>query len=362
MLDITHGNLLDSPVEALVNAVNTEGVMGKGIALQFKQSYPDMYRAYEAACKAREVRLGRMHIHDLGGLVGGPRWIVNFPTKGHWRSRSRLEHIAAGLDDLVIRIGQLGIRSIAIPPLGCGYGGLDWQDVQPLIVKAFAALPDVDVKLYPPAGVLPAGAMPPASAVPALTPGRAGLIALIQRYRDGMLAPFIGVPEVHKLMYFLQEAGQSLNLQFEQREDGPYARNLGQVLSRMEGHFIDGYVEGYGGAGHGPDQQIELRDGALAAAREVMSANPALAERWQQVSNLIEGFEDPQGLELLSSVYWVMRHDPLAADSADYAVHAIQQWSRQQRQALQSEHLHAAWQRVHQYTMGWSLFAEPELA
>src|SRR5215831_6497124 len=97
MIQLTQGNLLTAPVEALVNTVNTEGVMGKGIALQFKQAYPQMFKAYERAAKAGEVRLGKMDVHDLGGLVGGPRWIINFPTKGHWRAKSRLTDIESGL-------------------------------------------------------------------------------------------------------------------------------------------------------------------------------------------------------------------------------------------------------------------------
>ena len=99
MIEIAKGSLLEAPVEALVNTVNTKGILGTGIAVQFKQAYPEMFRDYEKACKAGEVRLGKMHVFDLDGLTGGPRWIINFPTKGHWRERSRLTDIAAGLED-----------------------------------------------------------------------------------------------------------------------------------------------------------------------------------------------------------------------------------------------------------------------
>lgn len=150
MVEISHGNLLEAPVEALVNTVNTAGVMGKGIALQFKQAFPKMFRAYEKACKAGEVRLGKVYVFELGGLTGGPRWIINFPTKGHWRERSRLENIEAGLKDLVTTIRRLGIHSIALPPLGCGNGGLDWHDVQPRIKAALAHVPEVRVLLFAP--------------------------------------------------------------------------------------------------------------------------------------------------------------------------------------------------------------------
>ena len=148
MIELTHGNLLTAPVEALVNAVNTVGVMGKGIALQFREAYPVMFQAYRAACAAGKVRLGQMHVFDLGGLVGGPRWIINFPTKGHWRDPSQLADIESGLADLVIKVRQISIQSIAIPPLGCGLGGLDWKEVRPRIEHAFLNLPKVRVLLY----------------------------------------------------------------------------------------------------------------------------------------------------------------------------------------------------------------------
>jgi len=150
MVQITQGNLLKAPVDALVNAVNTKGIMGKGIALAFKQAFPAMFRDYETACKAGKVQLGRMHVYDLGGLKGGPRWIVNFPTKGHWRERSRLADIETGLEDLITTVHQLGIRSIAIPALGCGNGGLNWADVRPHIEIAFDKLPDVNLLLFAP--------------------------------------------------------------------------------------------------------------------------------------------------------------------------------------------------------------------
>lgn len=119
-INLAKGNLLQSQVDALVNTVNTEGVMGKGIALQFKQAFPSMYKEYEAACKHGDIQLGKVHIHDLGGLVGGPRWIINFPTKGHWRAKSKIADIQRGLDDLVLNVKRLGIKSIAVPRWAAG--------------------------------------------------------------------------------------------------------------------------------------------------------------------------------------------------------------------------------------------------
>jgi len=148
-IQIAEGNLLQARADALVNPVNCVGVMGKGLALQFKQAFPANFRAYQAACKAGHVQPGRMLIHDNGRLAL-PYWIVNFPTKRHWRQPSQLQDVRDGLSALVADAQRLGMRSIAVPPLGCGLGGLDWREVRPLIEHAFAALPDVRVLLYAP--------------------------------------------------------------------------------------------------------------------------------------------------------------------------------------------------------------------
>lgn len=145
-----YGNLLDADVDALVNTVNTVGVMGKGIALQFRRAYPKMYADYERAAKAGRIQLGQMHVWPTESLAG-PRYIINFPTKGHWRARSRLSDIEQGLRDLVRVVQELRIRSLALPPLGCGNGGLDWRDVEPRIRAQLTPLAtDVQVVLYPP--------------------------------------------------------------------------------------------------------------------------------------------------------------------------------------------------------------------
>ena len=150
MIQMRQGDLLRADADALVNAVNTVGVMGKGIALQFKQAYPGMFNSYKAACDAGEVQVGRMHVVELGEAVK-PKWIINFPTKRHWRQPSRIEDVEAGLTALVEEVRRLGITSIALPALGCGLGGLAWEDVRPRIEAAFADLPEVRVLLFEPA-------------------------------------------------------------------------------------------------------------------------------------------------------------------------------------------------------------------
>jgi O-acetyl-ADP-ribose deacetylase (regulator of RNase III) len=151
MLELVTGNLLEAETEALVNTVNTEGVMGKGIALQFKKKYPDMSEAYQRACKDGLVQPGRMHVYERREMTN-PRYIINFPTKRNWRSPSRIEDIKTGLTALVEEIRKRNIKSIALPPLGCGNCGLDRSEVFPAIRNAMADLTDVRLLVYPPAG------------------------------------------------------------------------------------------------------------------------------------------------------------------------------------------------------------------
>lgn len=342
MTKLTQGNLLAAPAEALVNTVNTVGVMGRGIALQFKQAYPAMFRDYERACKGGELKLGKVQVFDLGGLVGGPRWIINFPTKGHWRADSRMADIEAGLKDLVLTIRELRIRSIAIPPLGCGNGGLDWNQVRPRIEAALAHVPEVEALVYAPGGAPEAAAMLVRTERPKMTMGQAAMIVLMNRYLKGLLDPFVSLLEIHKLMYFLQEAGQPLRLKFEAKSFGPYATNLRQVLIRMEKH----YTQGYGDGKDSPTQSIEVLPGAEKEAEKFLASDEMIRARMNRVAELIEGFEDPYGLELLSSVHWVMHKNPESSENPEAVVAAVHKWNVRKRRTLKKEHILAAWERL----------------
>lgn len=342
MIKLTHGNLLEADVEALVNTVNTEGAMGKGIAAQFKRAFPKMFERYVADCTAGRVHLGKMHVVDLGGLAGGPRWIINFPTKGHWRARSRLSDITAGLDDLARLIGELNIRSIAVPPLGCGHGGLNWESVRPRIEEALGTVPNTLVLLYPPNGAPDPAEMTTRTERPSLTVGRAALIALIARYQQILMDPFVRLLEVHKLMYFLQEAGEPLRLEYSAQPYGPYASNLRHVLARLEGHWITGYGDGQ----DNPKKELDLLTGAEQEAALFLSHYPDVQERMTRVVKLIEGYEDPYGVELLSTVHWVMCNDRAARDSAADAVKAVRSWSPRKAELMKPEQIERAWKRL----------------
>lgn len=346
MVTLARGNLLEADVDALVNTVNTVGVMGKGIALQFKRAYPEMFKDYLRAAKGHRLELGRMHVWPTG-MMTGPRFIINFPTKGHWRSSSKLTDIDRGLDDLARVIREHGIRSIAVPPLGCGHGGLDWSVVEPLIRRKLDAVPDIDVQLYPPEGAPAAADMPNAEAMPPMTPTRAALITVMAQYtRYAMGEP--SLIETQKLTYFLQTAGEPLHLHFVGHHYGPYVDNLRHVLRDVEGHYISGF-----GDGSSPGQEAEpltLMPGAEAAAGLVLTDHPETTARIERVMQLVEGFESAYALELLATVHWVIDREYEPAGPGD-VVTAVQSWSPRKGRMFTSEHVKVAEQALRE--RGW---------
>lgn len=307
MIEYKTGNIFTEDVDALVNSVNCVGFMGRGIALQFKHAFPENFEAYADACKRKEVQPGRMFVYETGHMTG-PRYIVNFPTKRHWRGKSRMEDIEAGLDALVREIEERGIRSIAVPPLGSGLGGLKWTDVRSRIESALGGLDGVRVVAFEPDPALDDKRAVHATKVPKMTNARAVLVTLIHRYLAGLLDPEVTLLEIHKLMYFMQKAGEPLNLRFEKAHYGPYAKNLRHMLHPIEGHLISGYADG----GDAPSKPIELVPGAVEKASAFLEDNPETLDRFRKVSKLVEGFEDSFGLELLATVHWVAAERPFA--------------------------------------------------
>jgi O-acetyl-ADP-ribose deacetylase (regulator of RNase III) len=340
MIYKAEGDLLSADVEALVNTVNTVGVMGKGIALQFKQAFPDNYSAYEAACKRGEVQLGKMFVFHRNTL-GNPRVIVNFPTKNHWRGKSRLKDIESGLRALIQFVKSEKIRSIAVPPLGCGNGGLDWNDVRPRIEQAFSEVPEVAVRLFDPEGAPKADEMKVATKRPLMTPGRAVILALLSRY--ALPGYRLTLLEIQKLAYFLQEAGQPLSLDFQKQKYGPYAETMHHVLQRMEGHFVRGYGD------RSRDVSLHLFPDAVREAEQFLTNDCETLERLARVSDLIEGYETPYGLELLSTVHWIAMHEiPEAKTNPEFAVAGVHAWNDHKRKTFTPERITSAWDRLHE--------------
>ena len=336
MIEYTHGDLLSADAEALVNTVNTVGIMGKGIALQFKQAFPANFKAYEAACKQNEVKTGTMFVFHMNTLQN-PKIIINFPTKEHWKSRSRLKDIEVGLRDLVAVLSAEKIASVALPPLGCGNGGLAWAQVRPIIESALREC-DTKVLLFAPEGAPAADTMKIATLRPKMTPGRAAVVGLMERY----VVPGykLTLLEIQKLAYLLQTAGEPLKLKFAKQKYGPYAEEMHHVLQRMEGHFIRGYGD------RTRDVSVGVLPDASVESERYLRDSAATLDRFDRVSALIDGFETPYGMELLATVHWVACNDGTPLRDSEEAVKAVHAWSEHKRRTFRADHIRIAWDRL----------------
>ena len=339
MVEFKQGNLLEENIEALVNTVNCVGVMGKGIALQFKQAFPENFKQYKKACDAKQVQPGQMFTTSTDKLF--PRYIINFPTKDHWKGKSKIEDIESGLKALVKEVKKLNIKSIAIPPLGCGNGGLNWEVVKPMIVNACTEFPDVRVVIFEPVGAPVADEIKVATKKPRMTLARALFIHLLELY--AIPGYRLTKLEIQKLAYFLQEAEQPLKLRYQKHHYGPYAENLNHVLQALDGHFITGYGD------RSQESQMYVLPEGRNAAHSYLEKHPEANERLERVSNLITGFETPYGMEMLATIHWVVtKEDPQAAEDSEKAIALIQEWNERKRKLFKPSHLKKAWERLKQ--------------
>jgi O-acetyl-ADP-ribose deacetylase (regulator of RNase III) len=343
MIEHARGNLLEAQVDALVNTVNTVGVMGKGIALQFRMAFPKNYDVYKKACARGEVQPGHMFVVPTGELTV-PQFIINFPTKRHWKEKSRLTDIQEGLVDLVRVIREQKIRSLALPPLGCGNGGLEWAQVKPLIEKALAPLDDVHILLYAPEGAPAASAMRVRTERPRMTQGRAAFLKLLASYTEASMEGASRLV-LQKLAYLLQEVGERLNLTFIKAPRGPYAGELNRAFQSMEGHFLRGHGDGTGAADVHPLPE------ALLEAEALLRQYPDAQARVERARQLTEGFESPHGLELLATVHWIARENPESARELESMIQAVHAWNERKQREFPPFHIEAAWKRLH--TQGW---------
>ena len=346
-LRTARGNLLEADADALVNTVNTVGVMGKGIALQFKRAFPENFREYKRACDHGGLDVGQVLTHTVPAALSGPKYLFNLPTKRHWRGDSRLEWVESGLAALVAEVRRLGVSSVAVPPLGCGNGGLAWADVRPLIETAFRAVPEVEVLLFEPGGAPAAGDMPVRTRRPPMTAGRAAVLGLIRAYRAALLDVELSLLELHKLAYFLQRAGEPLRLEFVPGPYGPYAENLRHVLARLEGHFITGFGDG----GEAPGKTIEADRAALVKADAYLTDKADTRGRLDRVRDLIDGFEDPFGMKLLATVDWVATAARPPARDAEEAIRMVHRWTHRKKRVFAPEHIDLAWRHLGDH--GW---------
>ena len=333
MISYTKGDLLSSSAQALVNTVNTVGVMGKGIALHFKEMFPYNFSVYAEVCKRGELVPGRMLVVKDSNLAMGERIVINFPTKVHWRQPSRYEYIEEGLKDLVRVIGEYGIASIAIPPLGCGNGGLEWAIVKEMIERALSTLDGVEIIVYEPSAEVSTLLAKQSRNVHAhLTPARAMLLYALFCYEvhDERCSLFVA----NKLSYFYQILGE--------KEFGPYSVSVGHLLNAVNGKYIHGLEQ----MDAKPFEALMLDYDRKAEVGDYVHnrLSPEQIEHIKQLLKLIDGYESAYSLEVLASVAYVRREHP--GISIDETINEIQNWSARKKNLFKQEHIRAAYDRL----------------
>ncbi len=306
MITYTKGNLLESQAEALVNTVNEVGVMGKGIALMFRDAFPENTNAYQKAAKRGEIQVGHMFVVERSALTG-PRWIINFPTKKNWRHPSRKEWIHDGLRDLVRVIRQMKIRSLALPPLGCGQGGLEWREVRQEIETALSDLPEVEVIVFEPTSAYHTARK--RTGIEELSPARALVAELVRRY--SVLGLDCTNLEVQKLAWFLQRVilamrlDNPLRLQFKANKYGPYSDGLRHLLDGLDGSYLHCSKRL---SDAGPFDTIWFEESKREFVQTYLhgEVDKVFLDALERTTTLIDGFESPLGMELLSTVDWLI--------------------------------------------------------
>ncbi|EJF54215.1 putative phosphatase, C-terminal domain of histone macro H2A1 like protein [Saprospira grandis DSM 2844] len=324
------GDLLDSPAEALVNTVNTVGVMGKGIALQFKKKFPNNFMLYKKACQEGKVVPGKMFITTEQNLLADSKIIINFPTKTTWKKPSEYQYIQEGLADLKKLIETQHIKSIAIPSLGVGHGGLDWSKVRKMIFAALGNL-DCTIYLYQPNYKLPEKIK--AEKVK-LTPARAMLLAIFyDLIKEGeFVSEFAG----EKVAYFLQRLGGQeafKNLIYKPYFYGPYSGKVNHVL-----HYLNGsYLKGYYSKDKKPFEEIELIMDAEATVLAYL--NKPQHKKYKAIvdktSNFLSGFYSPFGLELLSTIDYICQEQQ--STDLEKVKEALHSWSSRKTKHFSNE-------------------------
>ena len=242
MIKVLVGDLFTSKAQTFVNTVNCVGIMGKGIALEFKKRFPDMFKDYEERCKRKEVRLGRPYLY----ATMLPPHILNFPTKDHWRSVTNLADLERGLEYLLTHYKEWGITSIAVPPLGCGEGQLEWRVVGPTLYRYLSRM-DIPVELYAPYGTpheeLQISFLEGVAATNAVTtvmpepkwvqPAWVALVEIIRLIEEQTYKHFIGRTIFQKIAYVATANGLPTGLKFEKKSYGPFSPDLKKVYARL---------------------------------------------------------------------------------------------------------------------------------
>lgn len=326
-------NIFEREVDAIINTVNCVGVMGKGIALQFKQLYPDNFKQYKKACDKKEIIPGKMFVYD-NGFLNKPNYIINFPTKNHWREKSKIEYITTGLNDLCNVIEKLKIKSISIPPLGCGNGGLDWNVVKKYIVEKLSQYNDIDCYIYEPTNNF-TNIQNKEKAT--LTSFRAVFLKSIQIYNDALYE--LSSIEIQKLVYFINLLMKNGKLKYTKAPYGPFCANLHNAIDNLSGYYITGLKDGT------EVNHIKLCDGILAEVDDfIANSTENLSQYIEKIKQIISGFETPFGMELLGTVHWVVAQE--GAKDIDEVITKVHNWNNRKKQLMLPQDITVAYKHL----------------
>lgn len=346
MFSFVKGNIINSSKEAVVNTVNTVGVMGKGIALEFKQVYPQNYELYKKACAIGNVKIGQMLITETH-LYENPKFIINFPTKKDYKHPSKLQYITEGLIDLKKRIIELNIKSIAIPPLGCGNGKLKWTEVKPLIIEALIDLQNIEVEIYEPSesAYTELAKAKKENLKIGLTTSRAMVLKLFDGYR--ILGYDLTRLEAQKLGYFLQRFGEDLRCNFVKERYGPYSKELDYLLDRIDGVYLMGMKKKNAKV----FEHLNLIEEKIEEVNNYIVRNciDSQKQRLIKLFNLIEGFESPLGMELLATVDFVILNNPQLVNHSDKITNLVHNWNQRKKEVMKKEFIDISLQRLLQF-------------
>lgn len=331
------GDLFEQDVDAIVNTVNCVGIMGKGVALEFKRRWPDNYLAYKRVCAENELSPGKLFIHQTRDLFSNDplRYIINFPTKSHWRSKSKIEYIDLGLDALLRELDLLDIRSIAMPPLGCGNGGLSWSAVKSLIESKLQNH-KANIIVLEPKDKLESleQDVEPIS----MTLQRAALFKTLGELEDVFLGGFDRL-SIQKIVYFLQEFGVKYGLEFNRSFFGPYFYGLKRACATFDRL---GLISGFSSE----ERTSHVSAGGHASADEFLEQTGQreyVEKLVRRLSQLIDGYESPYGLELLASVHHFAKHRKVEEGQI---VEELNNWTEESRNKFSSIAISAAYGRL----------------
>ncbi|MBO4700916.1 MAG: macro domain-containing protein [Alphaproteobacteria bacterium] len=332
---IQDGDIFKAETEAVVNTVNCVGIMGKGIALQFREKYPENYKSYKHACDNGKVVVGKMFVTKNGLLK--PNYIINFPTKEHWRGKSKLEYIETGLDDLKLVLQKYNIKSVAIPPLGAGNGGLDWLTVKQLIIQKLNDL-DTDIIIFEPSTRF--NEVRHATKVD-LNDFRATFIKCVNIYNSALDRMYeLGNIEAQKLAYFIGlvlDRHDIIN-RYIKHIYGPYFPQLNNALRDMSGTYLSGFGDGQ------QQNHIDVMPGVIAEVDKYIAARPYLLHAIERIKKIIYGYETPFGMELLGTVHWVCTHNNIKSEQD--IVKYVHSWNDRKKAIMSPDNILRAYRQL----------------